>query len=46
MRIGWTDVVNARADAASGETVELTGFPMAAGSARQTACFLMLPDAF
>ena len=50
MRITWADLANAdgtggRVEDAEGETVELTGFPVAAGSARHAACFLLLPEA-
>ncbi len=45
MRLTWTDLAGTRADLPSGTIVELAGFPVAAGSARQAACFLMLPEA-
>jgi len=44
-RITWTDLTGARADHACGTTVELTGFPVAAGSSSQAACFLLVPEA-
>ena len=50
MRLTWADLAGAdgngaRAEEADGATVELTGFPVAAGPARSAACFLLLPEA-
>lgn len=45
VQITWTDVADARADRASGRTVELTGFPVAAGSPRQSTCFVIVREA-
>ena len=41
MRVTWTDL----SAAAEGSAVEVTGYPMAAGGARQARRFLLLPEA-